>query len=154
VVSELRQISRGLRPPTLDDLGLAAALRKLVADFQGRTGIAASMRVEGAGRRLSPDVELGLFRIAQEALNNVSRHAAAERVTVRVRFLADELRLTVTDDGAGFNPGQAAESSLGIAGMSERAALLGGTLEVASAPGRGATVRAVIPLEEPAPIPA
>jgi len=154
VVSELRQISRGLRPPTLDDLGLVAALRKLVADFQGRTGIAASMRVEGAGRRLSPDVELGLFRIAQEALNNVSRHAAAERVTVRVRFLADEIRLAVTDDGAGFNPGQAAESSLGIAGMSERAALLGGTLEVASAPGRGATVRAVIPLEEPAPIPA
>ena len=148
VVSELRQISRGLRPPSLDDLGLAAALRKLVADFQARTGVAASYRVEGEARRLAPDVELGLFRIAQEALNNVVRHAAAEHVSVRLRFHEAEARLTVADDGSGFVPGRAAETSLGIAGMRERASLLGGRLEVSSAPGKGATVRASIPLEE------
>jgi signal transduction histidine kinase len=146
VVEELRQISRGLRPPTLDDLGLTAALRKLVADFGARTGISAGYRVEGKSRRLPPDLELGLFRIAQEALNNVSRHAAADRVTVRARFSGEEVRITVTDDGAGFTPGQAAESSLGIAGMSERAALLGGRLEVVSAAGKGTTIRALIPV--------
>ena len=154
VVGELRQISRGLRPPSLDDLGLTAAMRKLVADFQARTGVTAGYRVEGRARRLPPDIELGLFRIGQEALNNVSRHAAAERVSVRARFSADEVRLTITDDGSGFTPGRAAETSLGLAGMSERAALLGGRLEVASSPGRGTTVRAVIPVEalEPAPV--
>jgi signal transduction histidine kinase len=147
VVSELRQISQGLRPPTLDDLGLTAALRKLVADFSARTGIAASYRVEGRARRLTADVELGLFRIAQEALNNVSRHAAAERVTVRPRFLEGEVRLAITDDGSGFTPGQTSDSSLGIAGMTERAALLGGRLEVLSTAGKGTTVRALIPVE-------
>ncbi|HVD02024.1 MAG TPA: sensor histidine kinase [Candidatus Dormibacteraeota bacterium] len=153
VVSELRQISRGLRPPSLDDLGLTSALRKLVVDFSARTAIAASVRVEGRSRRLPADVELGLFRIAQEALNNVSRHAAAERVTVRVRFLEDEVRLAVSDDGAGFTPGQAAESSLGLAGMSERAALLGGRLEVISAVAKGTTIRALIPVEAGVPVP-
>lgn len=154
VVSELRQISRGLRPPSLDDLGLTAALRKLVSDFSARTGITSTFRTEGHARRLPADVELGLFRIAQEALNNVYRHAAAERVTVRARYLAGEVRLAVTDDGAGFLPGQAAESSLGITGMSERASLLGGRLEVVSAAGRGTTIRASIPVGAAEPVPA
>jgi signal transduction histidine kinase len=154
VVSELRLISRGLRPPSLDDLGLVAALRKLVADFSARTTTAASFRAEGHVLRLPADVELGLFRIAQEALNNVSRHAAAARVTVRARYLDGEVRLTITDDGAGFTPGQAAESSLGIAGMSERAALLDGRLEVISAAGRGTTIRASIPVVAAEPVPA
>jgi len=86
VVSELRQISRGLRPPTLDDLGVVAALRKLAADFQARTEISASFRVDGGVRRLAPEVELGLFRIAQEALNNVARHSRAGKVAVRMGF--------------------------------------------------------------------
>ena len=146
VIGELRQISRGLRPPTLDDLGLTAALRKLVADFGARTGISGSFRVDGRSRRMPADTELGLFRIAQEALNNVARHSAAEHATLRVRFLEAEVRLTVTDDGSGFLPGPAPESSLGMAGMSERAALLDGRLEVASAPGKGTTVRAAVQL--------
>ena len=146
VVSELRQISHGLRPPTLDDLGVTAALRKLVADFPARTGIASSFRVEGGARRVRPDVELGLFRVAQEALNNVARHAQAHKVSVRMRFTDEEVRLSVTDDGNGFNPGLAGESTLGIVGMTERAGLLGGRLEVVSAPGRGTTVRTEVPL--------
>ena len=146
VVSELRQISRGLRPPTLDDLGVTAALRKLVADFPARTGIGSGFRVEGVARRLRPDVELGLFRVAQEALNNVARHAQAHKVSVRMRFNDDEVRLSVTDDGAGFFPGRAGEAALGILGMTERAGLLGGWLEVVSAPGKGTTVRIEVPL--------
>ena len=149
MVGELRQIARGLRPPALDDLGLAAALRKLTSDFQARTGVGASFRVEGEGRPAA-DAELGLFRIAQEALNNVGRHAAAERVSVRLRLAAAEARLTIVDDGAGFTVGRAPEASLGLAGMRERAALLGGRLDVSSAPGKGATVRATIPLAEAA----
>ena len=146
VVSELRQISHGLRPPTLDDLGVTAALRKLVADFPARTGIASSFRVEGGARRVRPEVELGLFRVAQEALNNVARHARASKVSVRMRFTDDEVRLSVIDDGTGFNAGPAAETALGILGMTERAGLLGGRLEVVSAPGKGTTVRAAVPL--------
>ena len=146
VVGELRQISRGLRPPTLDDLGVTAALRKLVADFPARTGVATSFRVEGGARRVRPDVELGLFRVAQEALNNVARHAQARKVSVRMRFTDEEVRLSVSDDGAGFSPGQAGEATLGILGMTERAGLLGGRLEVVTAPGKGTTVRAAVPL--------
>ena len=146
IVSELRQISRGLRPPTLDDLGVTAALRKLVADFPARTGIASSFRVEGGARRVRPEVELGLFRVAQEALNNVARHARASKVSVRMRFTDEEVRLSVNDDGAGFNPGSAGEAALGILGMTERAGLLGGRLEVISAPGKGTTVRTAVPL--------
>jgi len=146
VVSELRQISRGLRPPALDDLGVTAALRKLVADFQTRTGIDAAFRGEGGARRVRPEVELGLFRVAQEALNNVARHAQAHKVSVRMLYTDHGVRLSVIDDGAGFSPGQAGEAALGILGMTERAGLLGGRLEVISAPGQGTTVRAEVPL--------
>jgi signal transduction histidine kinase len=146
VVSELRQISRGLRPPTLDDLGVVAALRKLVADFQARTEIASSFRVEGGARRLAPEVELGLFRIAQEALNNVARHAVAGKLAVRVRFTEAEVRLSVTDDGVGFEPGHAGEAALGLIGMTERASLVGGRLDVHTSPGKGTSVRTVVPL--------
>ncbi|MEP7104582.1 MAG: sensor histidine kinase [Chloroflexota bacterium] len=145
VVSELRRISRGLRPPTLDDLGVTAALRKLAADFPARSGVAATFRVEGVPRRVRPDIELGLFRVAQEALNNVARHAEAGNVSVRMRFTDDEVRLSVSDDGAGFIPGRSGEAALGIIGMTERAALVGGRLEVVSAPGKGTTVRTAVP---------
>ena len=158
IVSELRLISRGLRPPTLDDLGVTAALRKLVADFPARTGIAASFRVEGRRRRLRPDVELGLFRIAQEALNNVVRHSKAPKVSVRMRFTDGEVRLSVSDDGAGFSPGRSGGMALGIIGMTERAGLLGGRLDVITAPGKGTVVRVSVPLtglaSNPDPAPA
>ena len=146
VVGELRQISRGLRPPTLDDLGVIAAVRKLVADFQTRTGIVAGFRVDGQARRASPEVELGLFRVAQEALNNVARHSQAHRVSVRMRFSDADVRVTVSDDGTGFTPGRVGDATLGIMGMTERAGLVGGRLEVVSAPGKGTTVRAEVPL--------
>jgi len=146
VVGELRQISRGLRPPTLDDLGVTASLRKLVADFQLRTGIAGTFRVDGRARRACPEVELTLFRVVQEALNNVGRHSQAHKVSVRMRFTDDEVRVAVCDEGCGFTPGRAGESALGIIGMTERAGLVGGRLEIVSAPGKGTTVRTDVPL--------
>jgi signal transduction histidine kinase len=145
VVSELRQISRGLRPPTLDDLGVGAALHKLVADFQARTAIPATFRIEGDVRRVAPEVEVGLFRIAQEALNNVARHSEAANVATWLRFTDNEVQLKVKDDGSGFQPGRATEATLGIVGMIERAGLVGGTLDIDSRPGSGTSLRAVIP---------
>ena len=133
-------------PPSLDDLGVVAALRKLVADFEARTEIAATFRVVGGAKRLAPEVELGLFRIAQEALNNVARHSAARRLTVRVRFKEDEVRLSLSDDGIGFVPGRAGEAALGMIGMTERAALVGGRLDVVTTLGKGTSVRTVVPI--------
>lgn len=146
VVSELRQISRGLRPPTLDDLGVGAALHKLVADFRTRTEIAATFRIEGDVRRLAPEIEVGLFRVAQEALNNVARHSEAVNVVTSLRFTDSEVQLSVKDDGAGFEPGRATDATLGIIGMVERAGLVGGTLDIDSGPHRGTSVRAAIPI--------
>ena len=148
VVSELRQISRGLRPPTLDDLGVGAALHKLVTDFQARTEIAASFQIEGGVRRVSPEVELGMFRIAQEALNNVARHSEAAKVAIRVLFTDDDVRLSVKDDGVGFRPDRNSEAALGIIGMTERAGLVGGSLDIRSAPHEGTSVRAVLPISD------
>jgi signal transduction histidine kinase len=95
------------------------------------------------------DAALGLFRIAQEALRNISRHAKATRATVSLRRLNGGLELVITDDGAGFDPGRDRKrTSLGHASMRQRAFLLGGKVEVVSAPGRGTTIRAWIPLKE------
>jgi len=135
----LRDLARGLRPPSLDDLGLSATLRRLGAEFAERTAVEAQVDVAGAGVRLDPDVELGVFRIAQEALRNVEHHAGAHKVSLRL-VLDPELRLTVTDDGGGFDAGERREGALGLLGMQERAQLLGGRLEVRRRKGGGTVV--------------
>lgn len=135
----LRDMARGLRPPSLDDLGLAATLRRLGAEFSERTAIETRVDVSGAGLRLDPDVELGVFRIAQEALRNIEHHAGAHQVSMRLVH-DPALRLTVTDDGAGFDPGARREGALGLLGMQERAQLLGGRLEVRPRAGGGTVV--------------
>jgi signal transduction histidine kinase len=152
IVQELRELAHGLRPPSLDDLGLVASLRQQVSRFAARTGTETAFEVQGDARRLPPDAELGLFRIAQEALRNVERHAAARRVLVGVGFREREVWLVVRDDGVGFtlpsppaSAGHADGPGLGLLGMRERAALLGGRLEVGSAPGQGTTVRVTVP---------
>jgi len=119
---------------------------KLVADFQPRTDIAASFRIEGGVRRLTPEVELGLFRIAQEALNNVARHSEAAKVAVRMCFTDTDVQLSVSDDGVGFERGRAGDAALGMIGMTERASLVGGRLDVRTSPGRGTSVQTVVPL--------
>ena len=143
----LRDIARGLRPPALDDLGLVPALRRLTQEFGEPNALDVSFEVIGEVRRLEPGVELGAYRIAQQALHNVERHAAARAVKVRVNFGDRSLGIEILDDGIGFdlNRTQADSTSLGLLGMHERAQLLGGSLSVHSKPDLGTTVRAVLP---------
>jgi PAS domain S-box-containing protein len=148
IAEELRRLARGLRPASLEDLGLVAALQRLVQDLDGRERLRAELRVQGQPRRLDPLVELGLFRIAQEGLRNVERHAGAFRAEVGLRFDLEAVELTVEDDGRGLTPRVAADGelrALGLVGMEERAALLGGRLEIDSRPLHGTRLRAVIP---------
>ncbi|HET9060357.1 MAG TPA: PAS domain-containing sensor histidine kinase [Acidimicrobiales bacterium] len=148
----LRRLSRGLRPPTLDQLGLAAALATLVRDLEeGQPGLAVRLGGNVGQVRYAPEVELGVFRIAQEATTNSLRHACASRIVVSLREGADGLVLEVTDDGNGFDVGaeeaQSLQTShLGLAGMAERARLLGGVIEIKSSPGNGTAVMARVPI--------
>ncbi|HEY8841248.1 MAG TPA: ATP-binding protein, partial [Candidatus Dormibacteraeota bacterium] len=146
-IKNLRDIARGLRPPALDDLGLVPALRRLTQEFGERNALEVSFDVIGEVRRLDPGVELGAYRIAQQALHNVERHAAARVVKVGVNFGTKSLGVEILDDGIGFdlNRTQAHSTSLGLLGMRERAQLLGGSLSVHSKPDLGTTVRAVLP---------
>lgn len=148
-VDELRSIARGLRPSILDDLGLVTSINQMLADAGERQRFQTSFGVTGTERRLSPTVELALYRIAQEALSNVERHAAAQRVAVGVDFEAGGLRLLIKDDGVGFAPsappGGVRSPSLGLPGMTERAHLIGSRLIIHSDPGVGTTVDVWVP---------
>lgn len=150
ILQGVRRFSQDLRPPTLDDLGLLPTLEGLVASLTEQDRIEAELRVVGPQRRLSPEAELVLFRIAQEALNNVKRHSKASKVVTTVEFTSDRVRITVSDNGRGFElPDRtgdlAATGKLGLIGMRERAQLLGGTLTVRSEPGQGTTVVVDVP---------
>jgi signal transduction histidine kinase len=152
--ARLRTLARDLRPPALDELGLAAALSSLLKDVEDENDIDAELVVTGREARLNPEVELGAFRIVQEAVSNTLRHAEASKLLVTVEFLTDEIALGVSDDGRGFVPGGLSEQGserLGLLGMHERTRLLGGHLEVRSAPGQGTVVQAAIPLGTPRP---
>lgn len=145
-LADLRQFGRDLRPTVLDDLGLVPALEWVVAEVERRAGIEACAETEGAARRLPAETEIALFRIAQEALRNVERHAEADEVRVKVRFGSDgDVRLSVRDDGIGFSvPRRTSDlvprGKLGIMGMHERALLTGGVMSVRSEPGLGTEV--------------
>ncbi len=147
--TRLRALARDLRPPALDQLGLVAALSSFLADVEEETGLQTRLEVTGGASRLTPDLELGAFRIVQEAVHNTIRHAEAARVQVSVTFAPEKLALCVEDDGRGFRPertGDLNSGHLGLLGMHERAGLLGGTLELLSAPGRGTSVHASLPV--------
>ena len=148
----LRTLARDLRPPALDQLGLAAALSSFLADVDEETGMSVDLDVTGDPVRLAADVELGAFRIVQEAVRNTVRHAGADKVRVRVQFGADQLEVEVADDGTGFVRHQETDADrghLGLLGMAERAHLLGGSLEVRTAPNAGTAVAAVLPRDAP-----
>lgn len=141
----VRRFSRDLRPPVLDDLGLRSALDALVADIGQQDGPAARLTVEGASRRLAGDRELMLFRISQAALTNVLRHARARSVRVELAVLPVRVRLTIFDDGVGFDPPDdvaelAAGGKLGLLGMRERAELASAQLTIVSARGEGTRI--------------
>ena len=150
-LQSVRRFSKDLRPPALDDLGLLPALEGLKADIE-KEGIQVELKVFGPRQRLSSEVELALFRIVQEALNNVRRHSKASRVLVGVEFCESSVRVMVEDDGRGFQvPDRVvdlvATGKLGLTGMHERARLLGGTLLIQSEPGRGAKVIVDLPVQ-------
>jgi two-component system, NarL family, sensor histidine kinase UhpB len=136
---ELLSLARQLRPTALDDLGLAAAVAGQVEQV-ARSGVAAELVEEGDFSDLDSDVQLVVYRVAQEALSNAARHSRAERIAVDLRRAGDGVELDVSDDGRGF-AFEESERGLGIAGMRERALLLGGDLTIESRPGRGTTVR-------------
>lgn len=156
-LDETRLAIAGLRPPVLDDLGLAASLESLASSLPGL-----DIRVETEGLLLAGHVETAVYRTAQEALHNVAKHAGATTARVRLYRQREQAVLEVSDDGTGFSPagaglrwpGPAASglaegvppTGFGLAAMRERAELLGGTLELSSAPGRGTTVRLVLPV--------
>lgn len=147
----LRKVIHGLRPPVLDDLGLVSALRQLVGQTRQRTGLTIDFRVVGKEERLPPGLELAAYRIVQESLNNIVRHAGASHATLQLRY-DSELTITVTDNGRGLEPERRsglAASGLGLVGMRERVSMAGGTLEVGPRPRRrGTVVRAVLPLHQ------
>jgi PAS domain S-box-containing protein len=148
-VESLRDFARDLRPPTLDDLGLVASIRRLIADAVEREKLQGELKVVGAEHRLPPDVELATFRIAQQALHNVVRHARATRVTGTIAFAEGRVRLEIVDNGVGFklpdDVDLAATGNLGLLGMRERAETLGGRLRIRSDIGWGTSIAASIP---------
>jgi len=151
IMQGVRRLSQDLRPAALDRLGLLPALEWLVSDVAEYSGIATKVNILGTERRLPEEVELVLFRIAQEALRNVWRHAEATQAEVVVKFDKRKTRITVTDNGKGFNlppiiGDLARDGKLGLAGMQERAQLLGGSLTVQSEPGRGTSITIEVPV--------
>jgi len=149
-LERVRQLSLSLRPPQLDDLGLAAALRSHL-DRQARVaGLHAHFEAEDAPQELAPDAETACFRVAQEAINNVLRHARARNLWVRLFTAGGRLAISVRDDGRGFDldsvRARAANgASLGLVGMEERMALAGGSFELRSSPGQGTVLLATFP---------
>ncbi|HEX6384479.1 MAG TPA: sensor histidine kinase [Anaerolineae bacterium] len=168
-LQELRHLISNLRPSMLDDLGLVPALQGQVQDFEARTKVRATFTLDGRRRRVQPEIETTVFRIAQEALTNVAKHAAATNVAVHLTFADTCLRLVVQDDGRGFdlndvadgistdgpsvddtpaNPGPQRRSAWGLLGIQERVALVGGNCQITSQPGAGTIVQVCIPLND------
>jgi two-component system CheB/CheR fusion protein len=150
---DLDSLAWELRPATLDEIGLAAALPRFVTEWSAHVGIPADFKLRGVEpAQLPRDAQVAFYRIAQEALNNVSKHAHASRVDVILASRRGQVVLVVEDDGVGFDPSDAANAArgLGLAGMRERAVLVGATLQVEAAPGKGTSIF----LRRPAEIPA
>jgi two-component system, NarL family, sensor histidine kinase UhpB len=145
-LAKVRGLSQGLRPGILDDLGLAAALRWL-ADQHGRTtGMQVAIAMEGGNKRWPAELETALFRIAQEAMTNAARHAAAKSIEIAVDERSGELQMSVSDDGIGFDASGVACASTGLASMRERTLLLGGRFELDTELGRGTRIWVCLPL--------
>ncbi len=145
IAEELSRLSHALRPNVLDHLGLVPAVKVLIGDLSKAGNVAIDLQVVGRERRLSPEVELGLFRIIQEAIRNIRKHSGAATAAVTVELDSDKVRVTIADDGDGFELPKrlgdlTAKGKLGLVGMQERAQLFDGTLSVQSSPGEGTRV--------------
>ncbi len=147
----LRRYAQGLRPPALDELGLGPAIESHVRHVADAAVTPVDVRTEGVGRLESPEAELALYRIVQEAIANALRHSRARRIGVTVEQKEGVVVATVTDDGAGFNVdailnAPAGQHGLGLFGMRERAEYVGGRVEISSSSGKGTVIRAAVPV--------
>jgi signal transduction histidine kinase len=151
-LQELHNVIGDLRPSVLDNLGLVPALNAQVRDFESRTGVEVDFVIEGKRRRIRADLETIVFRIGQEALNNVAKHAEAGSVHLRLLFKNRSLKLDIEDDGRGFDSdeilygGGSRRSAWGLLGIQERVALVGGHCSISSEPNKGTKIEATIPL--------
>jgi two-component system, NarL family, sensor kinase len=152
VLEENRRIAHNLRPTELDNLGLAAACSSFCSEIQLRTNLKFQCRLISSSQRLPSVVELNLFRIVQEAINNIEKYARAKSVRLQIRIQGDSVVLKIQDDGQGFDPRnlkveKKMRHGLGLTNMRERALSLGGTCEITSQPGLGTTIVARVPLK-------
>jgi PAS domain S-box-containing protein len=150
LVASVRRLALNLRPQLLDELGLGGALQAHCERFAAQTGVAVEFSADGLdGMRLPLEAESAAYRTVQESLTNVARHAEVNAATVDVRVDANALEISIRDHGRGFEPATARTVGTGLTGMQERVTILGGTLVVTSAPAKGTTVNARIPLNRP-----
>jgi signal transduction histidine kinase len=155
VVADLRQLCRDLRPPTIDNHGLSAAIRSLAQEWSERTGVSLQLNIDPALGRLPELIELSVFRIVQEGINNVAKHASAKEVTLTLRRTpTDSLLVRIVDDGLGVTiPPDLVRLSehkhFGLLGISERAVLLGGSMHIESPPDGGLVLQVEIPTPYP-----
>jgi signal transduction histidine kinase len=149
-IEEVRRMSRDLRPSQLERVGLSATLLSMLQSVRESTSLVLQVHIDAVDGLLSSEQEIGLYRIVQEAVNNILKHAGARTVKVELLRSNGDLQLMIRDDGAGFNPeagnGKGVGFGLGLQGMRERAHMLGGALIVESAPGHGTTLRTSFPL--------
>nr|WP_210395489.1 cache domain-containing protein [Motiliproteus sediminis] len=145
-IQEVRRISHDMRPTVLDDLGFEAGLNSLLEEFSLRTGIQVDLDVELQGRPLSEEVDITLYRVVQEALTNIERHADASRLSLRAYWRKAYFHLELTDNGCGFDDPRATDG-IGISNMRERVELLGGRFVIDSQRGNGTYIQAELPME-------
>jgi signal transduction histidine kinase len=151
---DIHRTASDLRPTAIDDLGIFKAIEAYVADWQERYGVRVDFQTLGRDESLPADVSAVLYRLVQEGLTNVLKHASASKVSIVLEKKREGLALVIEDDGAGFDPeivgrpapGGGRKPGLGLSGMKERVALLGGTIAIESSPGKGSTIFVQIPL--------
>ena len=144
---EVRSIIYDLRPMALDDLGLIPTLTKYLNTAKDNFGVPIIFKTLGVERRLSPKLEIAIFRLIQESVHNACKHADATEIEVKVEFMEESVTLSIKDDGKGFNVEEKKENSFGLIGMSERVDLLGGKLNIQSTLEKGTLVLILIPVE-------
>jgi len=142
----VRNLSMLLRPSMLDDLGLSPAVNWQAKEFSRRSGIPVDVAIEGEVDSVPDEVRTCLYRVVQEALTNVARHASAKRIRLLMKREGEHVSVAIEDDGAGFNVGMSRPNGLGLIGLKERVAELSGTVQIASAPGKGTRVSVQIPV--------
>jgi signal transduction histidine kinase len=145
-LQDVRRLAVELRPKALDDFGLVAALERLAESFTEQTGIAIAFQSLLPSARLTPEIETALYRIVQESLTNIVKHAQAHSVSIVLGRKSDSVSVIVEDDGVGFDPDRTREGGLGLIGMRERVSLIGGRLTIESRPGAGTAFVAEVPV--------